>query len=175
VGGFLSPLRNRFDLRGARAAIVGAGGAARAVAVALASAGAAVTVYARNTSRAEEVARIVGGAGLALPVPPRSWDLLVNATPVGLTPNVDDTPHAGPFDGRLAYDLVYNPQDTRFLKDAHAAGCDTVGGLEMLVAQAENQFEWWTSRRPASGLMREAARARLRLDSPHEVASAKSS
>jgi len=57
----------------------------------------------------------------------------------------------------MAYDLVYNPQQTRFMRDAAAAGCEAIGGLDMLVAQAEDQSEWWTGRRPAAGLMREAA------------------
>ena len=52
------------------------------------------------------------------------------------------------FDGRIVYDLVYNPMDTRLLKDAAAAGCETIGGLDMLVAQAEDQSEWWLGRRP---------------------------
>jgi 3-dehydroquinate dehydratase/shikimate dehydrogenase len=161
VSGFLVPLRGRLQLRGARAAIMGAGGAARGVAVALASVGADVRVYARNQARAEEVARTAGGKGSAFPVPPRSWDVLVNATPVGTYPNVDDTPFSGGFDGGTVYDLVYNPPVTRLLREAAAAGCDTIGGLDMLVAQAEDQSDWWVGRRPAAGLMRQAAIARL--------------
>jgi 3-dehydroquinate dehydratase/shikimate dehydrogenase len=157
VSGFLAPLTGRIDLRGARAAILGTGGAARAVAVALESAGSAVTVYGRSRSKADAVARIVGGAGALLPVIPDSWDLLVNTTPVGMYPNAGETPFQGPFDGRLVYDLVYNPADTRLLKDAAAAGCQTIGGLDMLVAQAEDQSEWWLGRRPPANLMREAA------------------
>ncbi len=55
------------------------------------------------------------------------------------------------------YDLVYNPPVTRLLRDAAAAGCQTIGGLEMLVAQAQEQFQWWTDVRPPAGVMREAA------------------
>ena len=72
-------------------------------------------------------------------------------------PNADETPFEGRFDGRLVYDLVYNPMETRLLRDAAAAGCATIRGLDMLVAQAEDQSEWWTGRRPPTGLMREAA------------------
>jgi 3-dehydroquinate dehydratase/shikimate dehydrogenase len=157
VSGFLAPLEGRLNLRGARAAILGAGGAARAVAVALASAGSAVTVYGRNRGKAKDVAALVGGTAAAFPVPPKSWDLLVNTTPVGMFPNVDETPFEGAFDGRFVYDLVYNPTDTRLLKEAAAAGCDTIGGLDMLVAQAEDQSEWWTGKRPPAGLMKQAA------------------
>ena len=157
VSGFLAPLSGRLDLRGARATILGAGGAARAVAVALASAGSSVTVYGRNRGKAKEVAKLAEGTAGTFPVAPKSWDLLVNTTPVGMFPNVEETPFEGAFDGRIVYDLVYNPMDTRLLKEAAAAGCETIGGLDMLVAQAEDQSEWWLGRRPPSGLMRRAA------------------
>ena len=71
VSGFLAPLAGRLNLRGARAAILGTGGAARAVAVALASAGSVVTVYGRNRGRAKEVAALAGGTAAAFPVAPR--------------------------------------------------------------------------------------------------------
>lgn len=162
VSGFLQPLVNRLQLRGARASILGTGGAARAVAVALSSAGATVTVAGRNRARAEEVARLAEGTATELPLARGTWDLLVNATPVGMFPHADESPLPhGPFDGRVVYDLVYNPERTRLLSDAAAAGCATIGGLDMLIAQAEEQFEWWTGRRPAAGLMGQAALAAL--------------
>ena len=157
VSGFLAPLKGRLDLRGARAAVLGAGGAARAVAVALRSAGSAVTVYGRNRGKAKDVAKLAEGTVGTFPVAPRSWDLLVNTTPVGMFPNVDETPFEGAFDGRVVYDLVYNPTETRLLKEAAAAGCETLGGLDMLVAQAEDQSEWWLGKRPPQGLMKQAA------------------
>jgi 3-dehydroquinate dehydratase / shikimate dehydrogenase len=163
VTGFLAPLRGRLELRGARAAILGAGGAARAVAVALASAGSSVTVYGRNRGKAKDVAALAGGTAGTFPVAPNSWDLLVNTTPVGMFPDADETPFEGAFDGRIVYDLVYNPMETRLLKEAAAAGCETIGGLDMLVAQAEDQSEWWIGRRPPAGLMREAAVRSVRL------------
>jgi 3-dehydroquinate dehydratase / shikimate dehydrogenase len=162
VYGFLKPLDGRIDLTRTRAAILGAGGAARAVAVGLASAGASVAVYARDPRRAESVARLVGGQAGTMPPPAGSWDVLINATPLGTFPRTDETPfeHAV-FDGRLVYDLVYNPLRTRFLSEAAAAGCATIGGLEMLVAQADQQSEWWIGHRPPARLMRDAALAAL--------------
>ena len=72
----------------------------------------------------------------------------------GMYPNVDETPiAAADLSGGLVYDLVYNPPGTRLLRDAAAAGCDTIGGLDMLVGQAQEQFEWWTGVRPAAGVM----------------------
>ncbi len=162
VPGFLAPLVGRLRLADARATILGAGGAARAAAYALQQAGAIVTVCARRTERAAEVAHAVGVAAAPLPPGRGSWDLLVNTTPVGTFPNVEASPLPdGPFDGQLVYDLVYNPAKTRLLADAARAGCETIGGLAMLVAQAEEQFAWWTGRRPPTGLFREAAEADL--------------
>jgi len=65
---------------------------------------------------------------------------------------------------RLAYDLVYNPSETRFLRAAHAAGCETIGGLEMLIAQAVAQFKLWTGKQPNVDVMRAAATRQLRIE-----------
>ncbi|MEZ5290235.1 MAG: type I 3-dehydroquinate dehydratase [Vicinamibacterales bacterium] len=162
VEGFLAPLSGR-PLRGRRAAVLGAGGASRAVALALAGAGAEVTVHARQPERADEVAALVGGRSGTWPPPAATWDLLVNATPVGTTPRDDEAPIAldGDLTGRLVYDLVYNPAETALLRRAAALGAEGLGGLPMLVAQAAGQFEWWTGRTAPVGRMREAASARL--------------
>ena len=162
VAGFLDPLRSRLELNGRRVTILGAGGAARGVAVALSSVGAEVTVSARQAASAEAVASLVGGGTSAFPPAGGSWDLLVNTTPLGTYPNVNGTPVSGAeLDGTLVYDLVYNPPVTRLLSDAAAAGCKVVGGLGMLVAQAERQFAWWTGQPPAPDLFRAAAERQL--------------
>jgi shikimate 5-dehydrogenase len=120
---------------------------------------------------AEAVARSVGGDARALPPAPGTWDLLVNATPVGMAPRVDETPWPNAiFDGHVAYDLVYNPIETRFVREAAAAGCTTIGGLDMLIAQAQEQAEWWTGMRPAAALLRAAALETLGLSETEEPA-----
>lgn len=165
VPGFLAPLDGLFPIAGSRTTIVGAGGAARAVAVALASRGARVTIRALDIeiTLAGQIAAMVGGEAGPLPPPPGTWDLLINATPVGTYPKMDESALEGAvLDGQAVYDLVYNPAKTRLLRDAEAAGCMTVGGLDMLVAQAQLQFEWWTGQRVASSVMKEAATKRLR-------------
>jgi len=160
--GFLGPLGPRIRLAGARVAVLGAGGAARAVVVALAASGAEVSVHARDPKKAEEVAMLVSAQVGAWPPERGSWDLLVNCTPVGMHPRVEESPIAPDrLTGRFVYDLVYNPSVTRLLRDAGTAGCQTIGGLEMLVAQAHEQFHWWTEVRPPAGVMREAALKRL--------------
>jgi 3-dehydroquinate dehydratase/shikimate dehydrogenase len=146
--GFIDPLLQKFEsLAGRRAAIIGAGGAARAVIWALRSQNANVTIFARNVSKAEsfgvncqQLASATFGG----------YDLVVNTTPLGSGAYIDESPvTAEQLNGvRCAYDLIYNPAATRFLGEAHEAGCDTIGGLEMLVAQAKIQFELWTGRKP---------------------------
>jgi 3-dehydroquinate dehydratase / shikimate dehydrogenase len=163
VSGFLQPLIDRgIPLSGARAAILGAGGSARAVAIALAPAGAEVTIHSRNAARVSETAQAVGALAAAGPPRADGWDLLVNCTPVGTHPNVDGMPvPRSSLTGRYVYDLVYNPTHTRLLREAAAAGCRTIGGLDMLVAQAAEQFHWWTGVKPPPGVMRAAAERKL--------------
>jgi len=143
VAGFLAPLEGR-RLAGARASVLGAGGAARAVVVALDARGARVTVHARRVEQAREVAGLVGAAPGPWPPARGSWDVLVNCTPLGGERDPSASPLAGgPFDGELVYDLVYS-HDTPLMREARAAGCEVIGGMPMLRAQAERQFDWWT-------------------------------
>jgi len=175
VEGFLEPLDAALeaDLKvgpcnDLRVAVLGAGGAARAVAVALASRGARVTVHARREAQALQLAdqaHVASGSSwkiAAAPMPPArgSWDLLVNCTPLGSAAARHESPlPGGPFDGRLVYDLTYGPAESPLVRDAKRAGCATLDGLPMLIAQAERQFAWWTGTRAPEGVMRAAALA----------------
>jgi 3-dehydroquinate dehydratase/shikimate dehydrogenase len=162
ASGFLEPLNQKMSLSGLRAAVLGAGGAARAVTVALASSGCSVRLHARNRQQAEQTGMLTSVELGPWPPEPGSWDLLINCTPIGMYPRVDESPIAAEqLTGRYVYDLVYNPSVTRLLRDAAARGCQTIGGLEMLVAQAREQFQWWTGTKPQAGVMREAALKRL--------------
>jgi 3-dehydroquinate dehydratase/shikimate dehydrogenase len=165
VDGFLRPLQENVPLehlRGLRVSILGAGGAARAVAAALTSCGCVVSVHARDRSRAAETAALVSGETGAWPPAPGSWDLLINCTPVGMFPQVEQTPvPVEGLTGRYVYDLVYNPPVTRLLREAASMGCQAIGGLDMLVEQAQDQFQWWTGVNAAPGVMRAAALERL--------------
>jgi 3-dehydroquinate dehydratase / shikimate dehydrogenase len=168
VEGFLAPLESRFAVQGRRVTVLGAGGAARAVVEALREAGARVSIAARKRERAEALASATGALISAWPPPGGSWDLLVNATPVGTTPDISDSPLPdGPFSGELVYDLVYNPLETRLRRDARAAGCQTLGGLDMLITQAARQFEWWTGERAPVDVMRDAAIRALDMQAAH--------
>jgi 3-dehydroquinate dehydratase/shikimate dehydrogenase len=100
---------------------------------------------------------MVGGSVGNFPPRAGSWDVLVNATTAG-SATAPVNPIAGAeLDGEIVFDLVYVPAETRLLADARAAGCLTIGGLEMLIAQAERQFELWTGQRPPAGLFQAAA------------------
>jgi shikimate 5-dehydrogenase len=141
-----------------RASVLGAGGAARAVIVALMSRGALVTVHARRREQARDVAASLGAQDGPWPPSPGSWDLLVNCTPLGSASAPLESPlPGGPFDGRAVYDLAYGRQPSPLVREAMRAGCITLDGLPMLVAQAERQFEWWTGQPVAAGVMKAAA------------------
>ena len=87
------------------------------------------------------------------------WDVLINATPVGSGALVDETPLPAALHrrGTVVLDMVYDPLETRLLRDAQAAGCTIVDGLEMLVAQAVAQFETWTGVEAPMDVMRQTA------------------
>jgi 3-dehydroquinate dehydratase/shikimate dehydrogenase len=168
VAGFLKPLEG-IALAEMRVAVIGAGGAARAVLAGLAGVAESVTVHARREEAARGLAGEFGARATSLPPLPGAWDVLVNTTPVGTWPDEDATPLAADLlDGGLVYDLVYNPPRTRLLREAAERGCRTIGGLEMLVAQAAEQFTWWTGRAAPAETMRHAAhRALLRAAASH--------
>lgn len=160
---FLAPLRERgAELLGARCAVIGAGGAARAVVWALSNAGAHVTLFARNVERAAPLAEKFRASISPLDEASfKDFDLVVNATPLGIRgEHEEETPaRAEQLKGaRLVYDLVYNPPETRFMREAREAGCDTIGGLQMLVEQAAAQFKLWTGEDAPIQTMSEAAR-----------------
>jgi 3-dehydroquinate dehydratase/shikimate dehydrogenase len=157
VDGFLTPLKGKIALKGARVTVLGAGGAARAVAVALGAQGAAVTVSARQPEAARDVAALAGGTVGQWPPRSGTWDVLVNATTSGSGGDADDPMRGIPLDGEIVFDLVYAPPVTPLLDRARQEGCLTIGGIEMLVAQAERQFELWTGERPPAGLFKDAA------------------
>jgi shikimate dehydrogenase len=153
-------------LDGRDAVVVGAGGAGRAVAFALADAGAAVHIANRTVERAESLAADVPGAtagGLETLTRVAEADLLVNATSVGMDPDVDATPvPAEHLHADLAVlDAVYTPIETRLLREAEAAGATTVDGAWMLLFQGVEAFERWTGRDAPVEPMNAALRAEL--------------
>lgn len=152
---------------GKRAVVLGAGGAARSVVYALASVGADVAVYNRHDERADSLVRDLRPAfpNVSLEAYPmdalgheteRRPSLIVNTTSLGMAPRIEQNPWPSDVPmpvGATAYDLVYNPLATRFLKSAKATGARAVDGLGMLVYQGAIAFEMWTGVEPPTDVM----------------------
>jgi 3-dehydroquinate dehydratase/shikimate dehydrogenase len=164
--GVLRALERRVRLRGSRVLIYGAGGAARAVAFALAQGGAVVCVCARRSKQARALAHAVGGEAVERARLRREYfDAIINATPVGMHPHPRQSPLcAAELNARLVMDLVYRPKRTRLLELAERRGIETVCGVEMFVAQGTAQWEIWTGVRAPVAAMRRAVLVALRRE-----------
>jgi 3-dehydroquinate dehydratase/shikimate dehydrogenase len=161
--GILRALQGAIRLHASRVLLVGAGGAARAVAFALATAGALVCVTARRPAAGRALARVVSGEAVPRPALRRHrFDAIVNCTPVGQSPQAEESPlTAEELNARVVVDLVYNPRETRLLRLARRRGCRVVPGFEMLVEQGAAQYEVWTGLRAPLAVMRRTVLARL--------------
>lgn len=164
--GFILPLKHAFgDLKGARIALLGAGGAARACVYALKKEGAAVTVFVRDTEKVQAFGEEFDVELQSLPIAQLDgFDIAVNATPLGMKPGEEDLTHltADQFgDVKLVYELITKPVDTALLSEAKKAGLKSIGGAEMLIAQGIRQFEIWTAAQAPVELMREKVLERL--------------
>jgi len=164
--GVLRAIQKRMQPRGARVLLFGAGGSARAAAFALTAAGASVFVCARRAARARELARAAHGET----IPRRAlrdarFDVIVNATPVGMYPHPDSTPlEPAELNCRVVFDLIYRPRKTRLLQLAAQRGIQTISGLDMFVAQGAAQFEIFTGTRAPVAAMRGAVEAVLQRE-----------
>lgn len=171
ASGFLASLKSvSFDPKGKKVVIMGAGGAARAAAVALVFQGVSrIHIYDIDTKRGEILAQDLSraGAGTAVGVSDygasfsealKNADLLVDATPVGMYPNHKENPilmRDQLHPGLLVCDLVYNPPRTRLLEEAAATGCGVLNGVGMLVHQGALAFQLWTGRKaPVDSMQR---------------------
>ncbi|HNU85667.1 MAG: shikimate dehydrogenase [Pseudomonadota bacterium] len=171
--GLTAAMEERFPLGGRTIAVLGAGGVARAAVHAILRAGGMPIVFNRSRDRADSLARWfscetqplarLGAVGA---------DVLINATPVGMHPRTGESP----VDARLlprfewVVDTIYNPLQTRLLREARAAGCGVVTGLSMFVRQGAEQIRTWTGLDPPVELMervvRTALEAKDRLQGP---------
>lgn len=161
VRGAMAPLEKACTLDGMSCGVIGAGGAARAVVFGLLERGAAVSVFARGSANARAISESFGISVRSVEsLASSDVRVVINATPVGMrghSERLSPAPRAALAGRLIAYDLVYNPTDTQFLIDARAEGCRTIGGLEMLAAQAALQFELWTGQKPPVDVMYSAA------------------
>jgi len=145
------------------ALVLGAGGSARAVVYALLQDGWKVTITSRRIEQARQLAssfsnyqlQIASLADLRL----STFDLLINATPVGMIPNMEQSPlpeNLSLPSNVFVYDLVYNPRETKLVRDARAQGLSATTGLGMLIEQAALSFELWTEHTLSREIMRAA-------------------
>jgi 3-dehydroquinate dehydratase/shikimate dehydrogenase len=166
--GAMQPLENTISLEGRSCAVIGAGGAARAVLYGLTKVAARVAVFARDANKARSLADEFQIDLLPLEaISKGGFDILINTTPVGMRHHSEGqspVPLSALANFKIVYDLVYNPLETCLLRDARLAGCATICGLDMLIAQAALQFQLWTRQKPPLEAMRNAALKKL---SPH--------
>ena len=139
-------------LKGKKVTLIGAGGVARAIAFGLKERQAQITIINRNYERALSLARDVGCLCKKFDDPQAlDTDILINATPVGMFPNINETPidknKLKP--NMIVFDTIYNPIETKLLQEAKTQGCKTINGLSMFVHQAAAQFKLWTGQMPS--------------------------
>lgn len=157
--GAVEALLEKTAIQGRQVAIVGAGGGARAIGYGVKREGGRITLINRTRQSGEKLASDLDCDFKPLAeVKKLNYDIIVNATPVGMTPHEDSTPlKAENLEaGTIVMDMVYNPLKTRFLKDAKKIGCLTIDGVAMLVHQGAVQFELWTSKKAPVEIMRRA-------------------
>jgi len=156
----------REDLAGRRAAVLGAGGVARAIVAALMHYGCELTVYNRTVKRGRQLAEEFGAAFDGLDNLDRlDAEIVINCTSIGMYPDVDCSPLAPlvkiPPCVKAVFDTIYNPVETRLIRQARAAGCAAITGLDMFVNQAVAQFERWTAKPAPRQVMREVVARKL--------------
>jgi shikimate dehydrogenase len=164
LSGAIRALKDKTPLTGRAVAILGAGGAARAVAFGIQAEGGRVTIFNRAAGRGKKLADELQAEFRPLSeFKANPYEILVNTTPVGMAPRADDTPvpveKLSP--GLVVMDIVYNPLKTRLLREAACAGCTTIDGLSMFVHQGARQFELWTGMKAPVDIMRMAVEAEL--------------
>jgi 3-dehydroquinate dehydratase/shikimate dehydrogenase len=152
------PLAKLINLQKATALIIGNGGAARGAACALADAGTKVALTGRNPDRVRALARLVNGEPMSHEqVLLRHFDIVINATPVGMWPNCGECPFEDAIPGEIVFDMVYNPLETVLIRRAREQGKRTIPGVKMFIEQAVRQIELWTGESAPRAAMEAAA------------------
>ncbi|MBI3034564.1 shikimate dehydrogenase [Candidatus Woesearchaeota archaeon] len=149
-------LKEKTSLAGKDVVIIGAGGAAKAIAFELSREKCRITILNRTIEKAKELAGRTGCRyGAIGKLAETGYDILINCTSVGMSPNDSETPVGKQFLKNIVMDIVYKPVETRLLREAREMGCETVDGISMLFYQALGQFELWTGMKAPEGMMRE--------------------
>ena len=157
--GALEALRTKTAIQEKSVAIIGAGGAARAIGFGLKSAAGRLTILNRSRTNGESLAADLHADFSPLnECQPNRYEILVNTTPIGMYPEMDASPipEKDLSKEMVVMDIVYNPLETKFLKDAAARGCQTINGVDMFVFQGAYQFELWTGQKAPVEVMQNA-------------------
>jgi 3-dehydroquinate dehydratase/shikimate dehydrogenase len=163
--GVLRAIERRLPPASSSVLLIGAGGSARAAAFALARAGAAVSIWARRPRRARALARAVGGEAVERrEIARRSFDTIVNCTPVGMYPYGGSPLESRELNCRLVMDLIYRPLQTELMRRAERRGIETISGVDMFVAQGVAQWELWMGECAPEPVMRRVVLAALQKE-----------
>jgi 3-dehydroquinate dehydratase/shikimate dehydrogenase len=169
--GVLRAIERHVPLAKSRVLLLGAGGAARATAFALAKNGAAVVICSRRGAKALALARAAGGEAIdRVALRKKRFDAIVNCTPVGMYPGRGSPLDAAELNARVVMDLIYRPRKTELLKRAERRGISTISGVEMFLEQGAAQWEIWTGRRAPRAVMRREVTSALAAEERAVVA-----
>jgi 3-dehydroquinate dehydratase/shikimate dehydrogenase len=161
------PLERRLRVARASILIAGNGGAARGAALALAEAGATLSITGRNPDRVRALAKMCGAEPvLRERVESRYFDAVVHATPIGMYPNTEECFFREEIPADIIFDMVYNPVETTLLKRAREQGKTVIPGTEMFLEQAVRQFETWTGESAPRLVMERAINEALAAHQP---------
>jgi len=157
--GVVAPLEKVTSLANKTVALIGAGGAARAVAYGVTQRGAKLTIYNRTIEKARELAKEFGGDARSLDVieEVKNMDIIFNATSIGLYPNENESPLTKELitDKHIVFDAIYIPYETKLLRDAKQQGARVIHGMEMLLQQGIEQFKLYTGNDAPEETMRD--------------------
>jgi shikimate dehydrogenase len=157
ASGAVAALAEKTEIKGKHVAVIGAGGAARAVGFGVRSEGASVTIINRTHEKGKDLADELNGLFCSPEdFESSAFDILINTTSVGMAPHTDETPVPPQSleKGMVVMDIVYNPLRTRLLREAAERGCILVDGLAMFVYQGAFQLKLWTCMKAPIGVMR---------------------
>ncbi len=162
--GAIEALQEKAELEGKMVLLLGAGGAARAIAFGLRQKGSRVAIWNRSPEKAKVLSEEMGCLHIpqlsAIDIPP---DIIINATSAGMWPHTSQSPLPQSYlnSKMLVMDIVYTPLNTRLIREAEGQGCSVIDGLEMLAHQAVRQFEIWTGMKPSATQIKEDLRRAL--------------
>src|SRR3989344_4475417 len=148
-GASITSLKELTELKGKKVALIGAGGAANAVAFGLKKEKSNLTIVNRDEFKGRKLAEENNAKFLSLKEfqekEKLEFDVIINATTIGMTPNINESliKKSQLNENQIVFDLIYSPPETKLLKEAKEAGCKTINGFRMLVLQAAKQFELW--------------------------------